>query len=155
MADQQPRKLWRIVLVTSLALNLAVVGVIGGLALRSSGDKGPPRNFDVGLGSIGRALSQEDRRAIGSALRNAPGSRASGRAENEAMLDSLIVALRADPYSEAALQDALDAPRVRAATVRETAIAALKLRIAAMSQEERNGLADRLAANESRNGRKP
>jgi len=89
MADQQPRKLWRIVLVTSLALNLAVVGVIGGLALRSSGDKGPPRNFDVGLGSIGRALSQEDRRAIGSALRNAPGSRASGRAENEAMLDSL------------------------------------------------------------------
>jgi len=63
MADQQPRKLWRIVLVISLALNLAVVGVVGGFMVRSSGDKGPPRSFDVGLGPIGRALDREDRRA--------------------------------------------------------------------------------------------
>jgi len=135
MADQQPRKLWRIVLVISLALNLAVVGVVGGFMVRSSGDKGPPRSFDVGLGPIGRALDREDRRAIGAALRNAP-------------------QLRADPFSEAALVVVLEVPATRVAAVRETAITALTNRIVGMSVADRHALADRLAEN-GRGSRKP
>lgn len=154
MADQQPRKLWRIVLVISLALNLAVVGVVGGFMVRSSGDKGPPRSFDVGLGPIGRALDREDRRAIGAALRNAPQLRGSSRQKDEAILADFIAALRADPFSEAALVVVLEVPATRVAAVRETAITALTNRIVGMSVADRHALADRLAEN-GRGSRKP
>jgi len=132
MVDGKPTRLWRIVLVTSLAMNLAVVGVVGGLLLRNAGDKGGPRGFDVGLGPIARVLDREDRRAIGEALRKVPGVRAPSRGDNRAALVALADVLRAEPFSEAALVAALDTPSVRMQAIRSAASEALTARLVAM-----------------------
>ena len=69
MADKTPQasrpgRLWKIVLVVSLALNLAVAGLVIGAAIKGRFGDGPPRSFDLGAGPISRALEPEERRQI-------------------------------------------------------------------------------------------
>lgn len=144
MAEQQPRRMWRIVLVASLAINLAVIGAVGGLMLRSTGERGPPRGFDVGLGPIGAALSREDRKAIGDVLRNTPGLRQQGRGQRTNMTADLALALRAQTLSRSDLETALTAPYDKATLVRRAAVDALIVRVMAMTPEERSAVADRM-----------
>ena len=153
MADPQPRRLWRVILVVSLAVNVAVLGAVGGLMLRSTGEKGPPRGFDVGLGPIGRALDQEDRRAIGHAVRDASGRDAS-RAADAARFDALVAALRSDPWSEADLDAALNAPVELNTRMRDTALTVLKSRLQEMTLQDRLKIADRMLEDRKSRGRR-
>lgn len=73
MAEHPPSKagasrLMRIVLVASLALNLAIAGLFVGSTASGRWAAGPPANFDVGLGPMGRALEDEERREIRQSL---------------------------------------------------------------------------------------
>ena len=65
----KPHRLWRIVLVVSLALNVAVIGGVAGLAISGRAADGPPQRFMFDFGPLGRVLDPADRRAIGNALR--------------------------------------------------------------------------------------
>lgn len=145
MADPFPpsrrTRVLRIVLAISLATNLAVAGLALGIVL--GGKNGhPPRDFDMSLGPVARALTPEDRAAIRDALRDrrdlAP-HRGPG-----ADLQALIAALSATPYDAQALRDALQSPATRAAQVQAMAAQALADRIDAMTPAARNDLADRL-----------
>jgi uncharacterized membrane protein len=58
-------------LVLSLALNLAVAGVVAGTVLSGRAGDGPPRSFDLGIGPVAQALSRQERREVGRMLRRA------------------------------------------------------------------------------------
>ena len=100
------RRSVRILLIASLALNLIVIGLIGGAVLGQGGKGGRPHMSLDGPGSpIVRALSREDRRAMGKSIREAYRSQAKDRSADEGRYQALVSALAADPYdSEAVVQ---------------------------------------------------
>ena len=146
MADVLPRprreRILRIVLVLSLALNLAVLGLAAGVALRDK-DGRPPRGFDISLGPIGQALAPEDRAAIRDSLRGR-GEDSRLRYSRQGEIDTLMTALTQEPFDEAALRAALATPVNRISQLQSDAVDALADRIAAMTPDQRSDFAGRL-----------
>ena len=100
MDDQQkirarPRRIWQIVLVCSLALNLAVAGVVVGSFASGRLGEGPPRSFDLGLGPISRALAPQERREVGRSLRRDSVMR---DFDLRGRVSGMVRALKADPF---------------------------------------------------------
>lgn len=143
----RPSRLWRSVLVLSLALNLAVVGVVVGAAVSGRWGDGPPRSFDLGLGPIARALEPQERRAIGRKLR-----------ENRSMRDfdlrdrvnRVVTTLQADPFEPDALRALLAEQSARIASVQAMAQDGLVEQITAMTPQRRRAFADQLLEEMSR-----
>ncbi|MEY1556405.1 periplasmic heavy metal sensor [Yoonia sp. R2331] len=147
MADPaRPRRrpIWRIVLVLSLALNLAVVGMFAGFAWRG-GKQGPPRGVELSLGPVGQALSQQDRRAILQSLRQNRDLRPGRDGAGMAGIEEMIAALRADPFDPAAFSETLNIPQARQQKLKDAARAALTERVTEMSAQERAAFAERIA----------
>ena len=134
---------WRIVLVLSLALNVAVVGLVAGLALRVSRD-GPPARFEMALGPIGQALSREDRRAISREIRRNPDVRGGPMRPDASAAEALAEALRQEPVDARAVRDALGQSVDRIERLQKAGQAALVNRLMTLSPDERAALADRI-----------
>ncbi|WP_407492773.1 periplasmic heavy metal sensor [Pseudooceanicola sp. MF1-13] len=155
-APQGPasRKLgWlRWILLPSLALNLLVLGLIAGHVIFDEPDRRVPRVDRMG-GPLTFALSHEDRREIGDALRREYRDARPSRAELQAQYQDVIAALRQDPYDRAAIEqafaDQLDGVTQRVAVGQKV----LLDRIESMSADERSAFADRLEEGLKRPGR--
>ena len=137
----RPSRLWRGVLVVSLALNLAVIGVVGGAFVSGRLAGAPPHRIDFGLGVVSRALTGEDRREIGRALRQ--DTRLRGH-DFRGQMAAIAGALRADPFDAQVLQGLLDDQAAQLSHVQASARQAVVARISAMSPDDRRGFADRL-----------
>ncbi len=142
-AAPRPRRIWRIVLVLSLALNLAVVGLVAGFALRG-GKQGPPRAFDLSMGPIGQALRPEDRRAIASAIRQNRDLRPERGKPALFGVEDMIAALRADPFQPEDFAQSLKILEARQSKMRDAVREAVVAQITAMSDAERAAFAERL-----------
>ncbi|MFQ1701758.1 periplasmic heavy metal sensor [Loktanella agnita] len=140
-------RLTRVVLVISLALNLAVVGLVAGAAISGRFGDGPPRNYDFGLGPIARALEPDERRAIGAAMRRDDSLR--GMNMRARMRDTLA-ALRAEPFDRVAVQALIEEQNARMGQLQRAAQAALLDQIAEMDPARRAAFADQLEAAQSR-----
>ena len=151
-AIQKPRRLWKIVFAFSLALNLAVIGLVAGVGFRSAGGK-PPQSFEFGLGPIGQALNKEQRRGIGRELRANANLRESGRPGPHGMVSAVIEILRADEFDPVALQVALDQPNERIKALQTAARAAFVAQVSEMSDEDRSAFADRIEESAKRRRR--
>ena len=136
-------RLMRIVLVTSLALNLLVVGLAAGWALRHAGNDRPSR-LDMAGGPLTRALSHEDRREIGQKMRAAWRAADDGRADMRDSYDALLADLRAEPFDPATVSARMRQHRERFAVRFEMGQAVLVTHLAGMSAAERHAYADRL-----------
>ncbi|WP_439154779.1 periplasmic heavy metal sensor [Yoonia sp.] len=150
-----PSRLWRAVLVLSLAFNLAVIGMVLGAGLSGRFGDRPPRSFDFGLGPLARALEPSERRAIGGAMRRDGALRAVDLRGNA---QEVIAALRSDPFDPVRLETAMAAQMAQTAMVQRSAQEALLRQITAMSPQRRNVFADRLQqelshAHDRRDGR--
>ncbi|SFR34148.1 Uncharacterized membrane protein [Yoonia tamlensis] len=154
MADGQEKngRLMRIVLVVSLAVNLAVAGLVVGTVVSGRLGEGPPRSFDLGLGPMARALAPEDRRAIGQALRRA---RPMGDYDPRAQTELMAQALRAVPFDPQALYDVIATQTQRSAQIQGAAQDAVVARITALTAGQRAALADRLLAEMSEDRPRP
>ncbi len=132
----------KIAFAISVALNLAVAGLVLGAWLHG----GPWRGMghDLSFGPFSEALNSEDRRAIGRAILADRASIREGREAAKAEFDSLLAALRADPHDPAALDAALSAIVARNAGRLEKGQALLHARIEEMSAPDRLAFADRL-----------
>ncbi len=141
----------KIALAVSLALNLLVAGLAVGAMLRG----GPaPGGRDFGLGPLSEALSREDRSALREAFLNRhPDARAERRAMR-AEFDTLLAALRAEPFDPAALDAALQAIAQRNTELLETGRGLVAARLKAMDAEARAAFADRLEDGLRRMGRR-
>ncbi len=89
-----PRPLWRWVLIGSLCLNLALIGVLGGMFLM--GPPGPPP--PPGLWGYGRALPEPYRHDLAQALRDSRREWSGPRETLWRQREALAEALTADPY---------------------------------------------------------
>ena len=142
-----PSRLWRIVLVLSLALNLAVVGIVVGSAASGRWGDGPPRSFDLGLGPLSRALAPQERRAIGRRLRE---DRSLRDFDLRGRLNSVVATLQAEPFDPDALRRSLSEQNQRIASVQATAQEVILEQIIAMTPERRRAFADQLLEEMSR-----
>lgn len=135
----------RIVLFVSLALNLLVAGLFVGAVMshRDGTARHHPR-FDQFAGPMSRAMSQEDRRAIGREMRKAFRGERPTREAVKAEYDRVIAALEAVPFDAKAVRDSVD--RQMVATDRRLRLGreVLVQRIEAMSDAERAAFAARL-----------
>ncbi len=152
MVDQvravaQPSRLWRIVLVGSLAVNLAIAGLIVGSAFSGRLGGGPPRTFDLGVGPVVRALDRDERRHIGLALRRDRGLR---DLDMRANASEMLALLRSDPFDPEALGAVFAGQNAQLALLQQRAQGLLLARITAMSAERRAVFADRLQEELSR-----
>ena len=144
------RKL-RIALALSLAVNLAIGGVLVGSFLRDGPHRG---GRDFGLGPISEALSRDDRKALRAAfVAQHPGI----GADRQAMrgdIDALLATLRATPFDPAALDAALAAIAQRNGALVATGQTVLAERIKAMDPANRAAFADRLETKMQHSGRR-
>lgn len=94
IARKTSRRL-KIMLGVSLALNLAVVGLIAGAVLRG-GPKGPPPSSRSYAAPYIRALPHADRRAIFHGIRKSDIGRKTNHAARRALYEQMLVVLRAE-----------------------------------------------------------
>lgn len=135
--------LWvKILLGVSLALNLAVIGLVVGLAMRFSGDG--PRVTNYGLPYV-IALPKEDRRSIGKQLRasSRDGALPNRRARLAHYRDMLVL-LEAETWDAEAADAILSAQATETGAVQAAARAAWLETIAGYSPGERAAYAERL-----------
>lgn len=152
MADVQTgggrgMKPWlRVLLVVSLALNFLIVGTLGGMMMMwSKWQPHHPARMDMaGGGPLTRALSDEDRRAIGRQMRKAYKQGGVPHADMRAELEALVADLKADPFDTEAVKARLAHHRSIFDERFALGQALLLDHLSAMSVEDRSAYADRL-----------
>ncbi|MEM1236834.1 MAG: periplasmic heavy metal sensor [Pseudomonadota bacterium] len=138
----------KVLLYVSLALNLAVAGlVVGAVALGSdrARDKRPPTVAESGLRPIMHALSGDDRRGIARQIRSELRRDGRSREEMRTLMQEFVDALGSEPYDPTRIEALLAAQRSEANIRLDSAGRALLERVNAMSAEERIGFSQRLA----------
>lgn len=134
----------RIALVVSLALNLAVAGVVAGAMIRGGPMHRGEMGRDPGFGPFTEALSPEDRTALRRAfLQNAPEFR-DGRRALRADFAQILAGLRAEPFDRDAMAALLARQQERMATRLQLGQRLILDRVAEMTPEARAAFADRL-----------
>lgn len=129
-------------LIVSVALNLAVAGLVLGAWLGDGPRKGMPR--DMSFGPFSEALSDQDRRALRKGLMERAGEFSTSREAARAEFEALLAALRADPFDPAAMKSALAAIESRNAERLQLGRSLIETRLIEMSAEDRQAFADRL-----------
>lgn len=89
----------KILLAVSLGLNMLVLGAVGSMIYTHRGDQGMGPNMqEMRYGPYTRALSQDDRKEIGAALRREVGSFRQSMPKARETFRALLTALRAEEY---------------------------------------------------------
>lgn len=132
----------RIALAVSVALNLLVLGLIGGAVMGAGGREDGPGLRALGLGPFVLGLEREDRQRLRARLDDE-----SLRAERRALGQSLQAvqgALRMEPFDRALAQAALGQARAATGALQAAGHGALLDQLEAMDATSRAALADRL-----------
>jgi uncharacterized membrane protein len=144
----------KVVLALSLAINLAILGVVAGAWIKVSPDRsggGGPR--ELSFGPFSEALTRQDRRALRAAfMERAPEFRAAREATRDEF-EALLSALRAAPFDPAALSPVLAAIEQRNIDRLTLGRTLIEDRIIAMSEADRLAFAARLEDGLQRKGR--
>ena len=141
----------KIALALSVALNLAVAGLAVGAWLGDGPRKGMPR--DMTFGPFSEALDESDRRAIRHSLLAKVGEFRAQREAAQAEFQTLLTALRADPFDPAAMRTALASIETRNAERLQLGRTLIENRLIEMSPKERAAFADRLEKGLRRGGK--
>jgi uncharacterized membrane protein len=129
-----------------LTLNVAIIGLVGGAIYSFKRHDGPPTVGSRPTAPFVHALSHEDKRTVGRAIRKSFRAAAVDRQADHQRYQEALRLLRQTPLDEAALGAAL--VRLDEASVQRRIIAreSFLIRLAAMSDAERAAYADRLEA---------
>ncbi|APX11915.1 periplasmic heavy metal sensor [Tateyamaria omphalii] len=140
----------KILLGASLAFNLAVVGLVGGLVTRGGplGGKGPGMGYAT---PYVIALPSEQRRVVFGTVRNDPDL--PGRGARRAAYRDMVAVLEADPFDRAAVEAILQRQSRGVADVQAVAQGAWLDIVAEMPVEERRAYAQRVSDVAARGGR--
>lgn len=144
---KQPKKgfRWsRLVLVVSLALNLLVLGIVGGAVLGRGHPDRPPRIDLLSFGPYASALDEQDRAALKKELFGEHKILRETRRGLRRDLDEVVVAVRATPFDPDRVSTAMAAPNIRITRQIELVQARVLDMITQMNDAERAAYADRL-----------
>ena len=140
--DLKQRNLWKILFGISLAINLLIIGALGGALSRAG--KGPMiQHRASGLLYI-RALNFEDKKVLRKKLFRNKDSRKIIRAKEHSSYSSAVKILKKDPFDRKAFEDLLDEQTRYSKSKPSSARAALVAQIANMTKEERLVYSQRL-----------
>lgn len=135
----------KIALAISVALNLAVAGLVGGMAVRGGpGMRGDMVVRDLGFGPFDGALSPQDRDGLRNALRAHLGDMRTARQQLQADGLAILSALKAEPFDPAALASAMDGQVQHLGQRLEFGNEVIRDHILGLTPEERLAFADRL-----------
>ena len=146
---------WRIAFFASLALNLLILGVVGGALIKGPPHMRPDMVRDLGFGPFTEALDEGDRAALRKAFKDRAPDLRTARHTMRADFAALLAALRADPFDPVALESALARQSVRSAERLALGQQLLRDRLAEMTVDARRAFADRLEASLTRRKHKP
>lgn len=139
---------WKtVVLIISLALNLAVAGlVIGAVVNRAKYDRDAPRiSGEVdGYGPVVAALAPEDRDELRDRLRGEGHRFRDNRREVRESFRQVLAALKADPFDRERVEDLMRAQQERLGDQVRLLNSALLDQVSQMNADERRAMADRL-----------
>ena len=133
--DLKPRNLWKILFGISLALNLLIVGALGGAMLRVG--KGPEVKHRASGNLYMRALNFEDKKALRKELFKNKDSRKVIRAKEHSSYSSAVKILRKYPFDRKAFEDLLDQQTKYSKSRPSSARTVLITQIENMTKEER------------------
>lgn len=133
--DLKPRNLWKILFGISLALNLLIVGALGGAMLRVGKGSGVKHRASGNL--YMRALNFEDKKALRKKLFKNKDSRKIIRAREDSSYSSALKILRKYPFDRKAFEDLLDQQTKYSKSRPSSARAVLITQIENMTKEER------------------
>lgn len=143
----RPGRLFKWVLALSLALNLVVVGLFAGAAMRfAGGDKGGRFHEARGPGtgaSFLRALPKEARRSLREKMRTEGGDMPS-RAERRAVFEQMVEALRQEPFDREQMRVLFEAQVGASQGMRDRAQEGWLELVGGMTAAERAEVADNL-----------
>jgi uncharacterized membrane protein len=145
VAPAKPGKGLRIALAVSVAINLAVAGLVAGAAFKHGGDGGRMEaGRELGFGPFSEALNRDDRRALRDAfIAKAPELRDTKRQRRDDT-QALLAALRAEPFAPDALAQIMERQHQRLAGQLQLGQDLLRDFLVAMTPEARAAFADRL-----------
>ncbi|UWR23501.1 periplasmic heavy metal sensor [Sulfitobacter sp. S190] len=150
MSVLRKRRVMPVVLALSLAVNLAVIAAVAGVALRTRGEP-PGARADVRFGApYIRALPPEQRDRLRASLR---GSKDRDRIGRPMGFEQMLQALRAAPFDPAAVQAALEAQRTRSLDRVGRVTDAWLALVIEMTDAQRAAYAERLEETLARRGR--
>jgi uncharacterized membrane protein len=129
-------------LIVSVALNLAVAGLVLGAWLGDGHRNGMPR--DMSFGPFSEALNDQDRKALRRELMERVGEFRTSREATRAEFETLLAALRADPFDPEVMRSALAAIETRNAERLQLGRSLIETRLIEMSPQDRQAFADRL-----------
>lgn len=151
MRTERRCPLWiKIALGLSLAVNLGVAGLVGGIALRGGplGGKGPGMGYAM---PYVIALPHEDRKIVFGAVRGDPDL--PGRGARRAAYRDMVALLEADTFDRSAIEAVLQRQSRGVAQVQSVAQAAWLDVVEQMPEDARKVYAQRVAELASRGGR--
>ena len=140
--DLKPRNPWKILFGISLAINLLIVGAIGGAILRVG--KGPMAKHHASGFLYMRALNFEDKKSLRKELYKNKNTRKIGRAKEHSSYSSAVKILKKDPFDRKAFEELLDQQTKFSKSSQRSARLALVAQIAKMTKEERSIYSERL-----------
>ena len=141
-----PRRM-KILLVGSLVLNIAVLGVIAGLALRAPTGAARPSNLPSdGLARLHHALPEEPRKSVRRDFFSRRGELGEMRQKSEGLRKTFTELVEAEPLDIDALRENLQAQRNIMENFGDQALEILVTGIEKMSLEERAEFAANLKA---------
>ena len=141
-ANPKRRNLWKILFGVSLALNLLIVGALGGAFMRKG--KGPAANHLASGFLYMRALDFKDKRALRKEILRNKDGRKLDKDRNQASFNSAVVIIKGHPFDRAAFENLLDEQAKHTKLRQSSARTALVNHIDNMTKEERLLYAQRL-----------
>lgn len=148
----KPRRVGRIALVASLAVNVLLAGaIIGSVA---SGRAGPARGFELQIGPLGQVLTKDQRAEVGRDLRRAIRDAGIERPNRRAVLANAVALLEADPFDGAAFEAAIRGQYQRLDQVRDVALDTFSAYLSDLPLEDRQAIARALEEQTRRGGPK-
>lgn len=146
MAEAQTTKLagWRKwVLVVSVGLNLLIAGLVVGAMVRGGPDVRHAR-FDLSVGPLARAMTDEDRAELRLRLRQSGAFEGRDRSTLRADMQTMLDILRADAFDPEGFRAVVLSQRVRLQTGQDRLLEAVVAQIDTMDTESRAAFAERL-----------
>ncbi|MCF6317390.1 MAG: periplasmic heavy metal sensor [Marinosulfonomonas sp.] len=134
----------KILLAVSLGLNMLVIGAVGGMMYRGGPMAGPPGARDTAYGPYTRALSHEDRKAIGQSMRHELGDFHQNLPKAQAAFAALRTALTAEVYDSDLVRRLVKEQQASGMQRQQIGQRLLLERLDAMSAKERREFAERL-----------
>ncbi len=145
VGTEKSSKVLRIALAVSVAINLAVVGVVAGTMLNHRGDGGRMEmGRELGFGPFSEALGREDRRALRNALLAKVPELRDNKRQRGQDAQALLAALRADPFVPDTLSALMERQHHRMEIQLQLGQELLRDLLIAMTPEARTAFADRL-----------